>query len=44
MDKKKNCCNWPWVCRSSLAIEFNKNFSTLGFDLDKVRIDELNNQ
>ena len=27
-----------------LAIEFNKNFSTIGFDLDKVRIDELNNQ
>ena len=27
-----------------LAIEFNKKFSTIGFDLDKVRIDELNNQ
>ena len=27
-----------------LAVEFNKKFSTLGFDLDKVRIDELNNQ
>ena len=42
-ENKKNRRCWAGLCRASLAVSLARSYSVVGFDIDTVRIKELEN-